>query len=122
MILCPAATLRGTSTEKDACVYILECEGGRWYVGFSHWPRLRIESHFTGEGAEFTKKYRPIRVKEIKPARDEFDEYTEWKKLAERHGYQYVGGYNPFLCEQMGFPWPFTRFPRRSRTFKFQLA
>lgn len=113
MILCPSSTLQQTCTEKDACVYVLECEGGRWYVGFSHWPRLRIESHFCGTGAVFTQKHKPIRVKEIRPAIDELDEYKIWRKLAERHGQQYVGGYNQFLCDKMGFEWPFYRFKKQ---------
>lgn len=118
MILCASSTLQQTSTEQDACVYVLECEGGRWYVGFSHWPRLRIENHFCGTGAVFTQKYRPIRVKEIKPAIDELDEYKLWRKLAERYGYQYVGGYNQFLCDQMGFEWPFYRIGLRPKWVK----
>ena len=117
MILCSAQTLAETSVGQDPCVYVLECERGHWYIGFSRWPRLRIDAHFEGKGAVFTQEHRPIRVYLIRPARDEFDEYTLWREYAEKHGRQFVGGYNEALCQKFGFPWPFQSF-RGQRTFR----
>lgn len=94
---------------------MLECEGGYWYVGFSRWPRLRIDSHFEGKGAVFTQEHRPLRVYLIKPATDEFDEYTLWREFVGKYGLRKVGGYNEFLCQKFGFAWPFAT---RCRSFR----
>jgi hypothetical protein len=107
--LCSASTLQSTDTKPAGCIYVLECEDDHIYVGFTRWPKLRIEAHFLGCGAVFTKTYKPIRVKEILPATDEFDEYKLWRKLAEQFGQKRIGGYNQGLCDQKGFDWPFYR-------------
>jgi predicted GIY-YIG superfamily endonuclease len=61
-------------------VYILECENGRYYIGKTDRPiQTRIIEHFTNNGSEFTKKYKPIKViKTIEHANvlDE-DKYTK---------------------------------------------
>ena len=43
-------------------IYILELEDGKYYVGKSHNLESRLRSHFNGEGAVWTKRYKPIRV------------------------------------------------------------
>ena len=45
-----------------AMIYILELEDGKYYVGKSHNLESRLRSHFNGEGAVWTKRYKPIRV------------------------------------------------------------
>jgi len=45
--------------------YVLELVEGKYYVGFSDDMRRRITEHFSGEGAKWTKRYRPINVVEI---------------------------------------------------------
>lgn len=118
MILCSSQTLQQTSAEQEACVYVLECEDAKWYIGFSKWPRLRIESHFNGDGAEFTKLHKPVRVFEIRSAKDEIDEFALWQEYARRFGHRNVGGYNQFLCEKMGFHWPYPKFYRNFKAYR----
>jgi len=43
-------------------IYILELEGGKYYVGKTHNLESRLHAHFSGQGAAWTKLHRPIRV------------------------------------------------------------
>ncbi len=56
--------------EYDDRVYALACEGGRVYVGIANkkWVGRRISGHFNGEGAFFTKEYRPREILLVFPA------------------------------------------------------
>ena len=46
-------------------VYVWELEEGKYYVGYSENLSSRLEQHTTGDGANWTKKYRPISIIEI---------------------------------------------------------
>lgn len=43
-------------------MYILECSNGAYYTGSTKILELRIQQHLNGAGANFTKKYLPIRL------------------------------------------------------------
>ncbi len=43
-------------------VYILRCSNGKYYTGSTTNLELRIQQHFSGRGANFTKKYPPEEV------------------------------------------------------------
>jgi predicted GIY-YIG superfamily endonuclease len=43
-------------------VYVLELEGGHWYVGYSQDIQGRIASHFLGAGSKWTQLHKPISV------------------------------------------------------------
>jgi predicted GIY-YIG superfamily endonuclease len=61
-------------------IYVLQCENNRYYIGKTDRPlETRVEEHFNRCGSEWTRKYRPIKVVEIKQNADEFDEdkYTK---------------------------------------------
>ncbi len=56
-------------------IYVIELEDNKYYIGKSETPELRIENHMTQINcAEFTKKYKPLRIIEIIPNCDDFDE------------------------------------------------
>jgi predicted GIY-YIG superfamily endonuclease len=40
-------------------VYLLDCRGGRSYIGISPCPQQRFEVHRAGKGAAFTRANRP---------------------------------------------------------------
>ena len=42
--------------------YILECADGTYYVGSTFDLERRLVQHRTGEGAEYTRRRRPVRV------------------------------------------------------------
>jgi predicted GIY-YIG superfamily endonuclease len=46
-------------------VYVLELEGGHYYIGISTNLNLRLYQHFNGGGSIFTRTYKPIRVVEV---------------------------------------------------------
>ena len=43
-------------------MYILECSNGSYYTGSTINLELRIQQHQSGEGANHTKKYLPVRL------------------------------------------------------------
>jgi len=43
-------------------VYILECLNGRFYTGSTKNLRRRLEQHRNGLGANYTKKYGPVKL------------------------------------------------------------
>jgi predicted GIY-YIG superfamily endonuclease len=45
-----------------ALLYVIECEGGRFYCGSTRNPIARFEAHFGGWGASFTRRFRPLRL------------------------------------------------------------
>lgn len=42
------------------CVYLLDCEGGRTYLGMSPDPQARLSTHAKGRGSFFTRLNRPM--------------------------------------------------------------
>lgn len=52
----------GSATPIDIHLYVLELENSHYYVGLTADIQKRMQQHFTGEGAEWTKLHRPVRV------------------------------------------------------------
>ena len=55
-------------------IYIIQLEQGKYYIGKTNNPQFRLESHFNSNGSEWTKIYKPLRVIEVKPNCDDYDE------------------------------------------------
>ena len=72
-------------------IYILELEGGHYYVGRSATPHVRIEAHQTGTGAVWTQLHHVLRVLEVIPG-DRFDEDKYVLKTMDQHGIDKVRG------------------------------
>lgn len=43
-------------------MYILECDNGKFYTGSTRNLERRLAQHFRGEGANFTRKHKPVRL------------------------------------------------------------
>lgn len=43
-------------------VYVLELERGNYYVGSTYDLEERIQQHFSGNGAQWTKKHKPLKA------------------------------------------------------------
>jgi len=43
-------------------VYIIECSDGSYYTGISHDIEKRIDRHNQGNGCEYTKNRRPVKL------------------------------------------------------------
>ncbi|HOD40295.1 MAG TPA: GIY-YIG nuclease family protein [Candidatus Wallbacteria bacterium] len=52
------------SKEKKFYVYILECENGNYYTGYTDDIAKRFNAHITGAktGAKFTRSFKPSRI------------------------------------------------------------
>ena len=75
-------------------IYVLECEKGRYYVGKSENPLVRINEHFTNEkgASAWTKLYKPVKVVEIVENADIFDEDKYVKMYMAKYGIDKVRG------------------------------
>jgi len=43
-------------------VYIILCEDGSYYTGYSNNPAQRLIEHLKGRGARYTRMHKPIRI------------------------------------------------------------
>ena len=43
-------------------VYLILCEDGSLYTGFSVDPQARFERHKKGRGARYTRSHKPVRI------------------------------------------------------------
>lgn len=74
-------------------VYVLELCDGKWYIGKSLSTQKRIGDHIIGEGSEWTKKYRVLKVDSIiSVGEDPFVEDTTTKKYMMKYGIDNVRG------------------------------
>lgn len=73
-------------------VYVLKLTGGKWYVGRTDNIEQRFAQHQTGEGAEWTKIYRPVALVHVYPNSSVFDEDKYTKELMSRYGIDNVRG------------------------------
>lgn len=73
-------------------IYILELNEGRYYVGKTENPDIRITDHFKHRGAEWTKLYSPIKVIELIPDCDAYDEDKYTKIYMQKYGIDNVRG------------------------------
>lgn len=73
-------------------IYILELEQHKYYVGKTNHPGLRLDNHFEGSGSVWTKKYKPIRILEMIPNCDNFDEDKYTIQYMEKYGINNVRG------------------------------
>lgn len=74
-------------------IYILLCEKDRYYVGKTERPiNTRVEEHFNKCGSEWTRKYKPLKVIEVKKGADEFDEDKYTKIYMKKYGINKVRG------------------------------
>lgn len=89
-------------SEKQGHVYILELEGGYWYVGFSQDLNTRIASHFLGAGAKWTQLHKPIAVHSVKPGTPLLETAVTVSMMCQ-HGWERVRG-GSFVSVDMAKP------------------
>ena len=65
-------------------IYCLKLQHGKYYVGKTTNPMIRIAEHFDGYASEWTRIYRPLYVYTIIHNCDEFDE-DKYTKMAMSH-------------------------------------
>jgi hypothetical protein len=80
-------------------IYALELSEGKYYIGKTIQPGFRIEQHFHSNGSTWTTKYRPLRVIEIIPDCDDYDEDKYTRKYMDKYGIDNVRGGS--FCEEI---------------------
>ncbi len=73
-------------------IYVLKLETDKYYIGKTNNPTFRLEQHFNSNGSAWTKKYPPIKVIEIIPNCDDFDEDKYTLKYMSMYGVNNVRG------------------------------
>lgn len=73
-------------------IYVLKLHDEKYYVGRTENVPLRTRAHFEGQGASWTKKYRPIDVCETFMSHDAFDEDKTTLEYMKKYGVENVRG------------------------------
>jgi predicted GIY-YIG superfamily endonuclease len=81
-----------TKIRMTTNIYVLELEGGRYYVGKSDNPMQRYMEHLEGRGSVWTRQYRPKRVVKILEDVSSFEEDKVTKEYMARYGMDKVRG------------------------------
>jgi predicted GIY-YIG superfamily endonuclease len=55
-------------------IYIIKLEKGKYYIGKINNPQFRLESYINSDCSKWTKIYKPLRVIDVKPNCDDYDE------------------------------------------------
>jgi hypothetical protein len=71
---------------------VLKLQEGKYYIGKTSNPQFRLESHFSNSGSEWTRIYKPIKVLEIIPNCDDYDEDKYTKIYMDKYGIDNVRG------------------------------
>jgi len=73
-------------------LYILQLENGKYYVGKTTDVKKRFDQHVCGNGAEWTKLHRPIKLLETRRIASEHDENNKTKDMMKTYGIDNVRG------------------------------
>jgi len=73
-------------------IYILQLENGKYYVGKTINPSFRLDSHFNSNGSAWTKLYKPIKMVELIPNCDDYDEDKYTRMFMDKYGFDNVRG------------------------------
>jgi predicted GIY-YIG superfamily endonuclease len=73
-------------------IYILELEENKWYIGRTKNIDKRIDAHMSGNGSDFTKKFKVKSVYKIYSMKTNFDEDNKVKEYMMLYGVDNVRG------------------------------
>jgi len=73
-------------------IYILQLEHDKYYVGKTINPSFRLDSHFNSNGSTWTKLYKPIKIVELIPNCDHYDEDKYTRMFMDKYGIDNVRG------------------------------
>lgn len=73
-------------------IYVIKLDKGKYYIGKTSNPQFRLQSHFDSNGSSWTKKYKPLKVIEIKPTSDDYDEDKITMQYMDKYGINNVRG------------------------------
>lgn len=73
-------------------IYALQLTHGKYYIGKTNNPNFRLKDHFSSNGSEWTKKYEPLKILEIKDNCDNYDEDKITRQYMDKYGIDNVRG------------------------------
>ena len=73
-------------------IYVLKLEQEKYYIGKTNNPQFRLDNHFTSNGSEWTKIYKPVMLLELKPNCDDYDEDKITRQYMDKYGVENVRG------------------------------
>ena len=73
-------------------IYVLQLQNDKYYVGKTTNPHFRFDNHFTSNGCEWTKLHKPIKILELIPNCDDYDEEKYTYKYMDKYGIDNVRG------------------------------
>ena len=73
-------------------IYALLLHSNKFYIGKTNNPNFRIENHFDSNASTWTTKYNPIKVIELIPNCDDYDEDKYTKIYMDKYGIDNVRG------------------------------
>ena len=73
-------------------IYVLQLQNDKYYIGKTLNPHFRFETHFTNNGSEWTKLHKPIKILELIPNCDNYDEDKYTYKYMDKYGIDNVRG------------------------------
>jgi hypothetical protein len=73
-------------------IYILQLQDDKYYVGKTINPSFRLDSHFNSNGSAWTKLYKPIKIVELIPNCDDYDEDKYTRMFMDKYGIDNVRG------------------------------
>lgn len=73
-------------------LYVLQLESGKYYCGKTTRPSERYKEHIAGEGAAWTKKFKPTKMVELRALKGPHDETNTTKDLMKKYGVDNVRG------------------------------
>ena len=74
------------------CIYVLQLQKGKYYVGKTTNPHFRIKSHFDSNGSKWTQLYKPLKLLELKQNCDDYDEDKVTRQYMDKYGIDNVRG------------------------------
>jgi predicted GIY-YIG superfamily endonuclease len=73
-------------------LYILQLQGGKYYVGKTDDVATRYQQHKSGKGSEWTKIFKPEKLLETREIKSDHDENNFTKDLMKKYGIENVRG------------------------------
>jgi hypothetical protein len=73
-------------------IYVLKLEQEKYYIGKTNNPQFRLDNHFTSNGSEWTKIYKPVMLLELRPNCDDYDEDKITRQYMDKYGIENVRG------------------------------
>lgn len=102
-------------------IYILELERNHYYVGRTNNILTRLYQHFHSQGANYTQKYKPIKIIEIKEEKTEMDETITTLECMLKYGWKQVRGAGWCQTKLMHQPKILEKIENRMNTGEYEI-